>query len=55
VGQIVRSNEEMEGEARRRPREVDPRHDTTIWHRLSNRPERFLNMPFPAMAMNAYY
>jgi hypothetical protein len=55
VGQMVRSNEEVEGEARRRPREVDPRYDTTIWHRHSSRPEKFLHMPFPAMAMNAYY
>jgi hypothetical protein len=24
-------------------------------HGMSSRPERFLHMPFPAMAMNAYY
>jgi hypothetical protein len=55
MGQMIRSNEEVEGESRRRPREVDPRYDTTKWHRLTNRPEKFLDMPFPAMSMNPFY
>jgi hypothetical protein len=55
MGQMVRSNEEIEGEGRRRPREVEEIHDTTRWLRLSSRPERFFDMPLPRLGMNAYF
>jgi hypothetical protein len=55
MGQMVPSNEEIEGEGERRPREVEEIHGTTRWHRLSSRPERFLDMPLPRMGMNAYF
>jgi hypothetical protein len=55
MGQMVRSNEEMEGESRRRPKEVDLKFDTRLWHRLSNTPERFLETQTPRLAMNAFF
>jgi hypothetical protein len=54
MGQMIRSGEE-EGEGRRRPREVEDIHDTTRWHRLSNRPERFFETQLPRLGMNAIF
>jgi hypothetical protein len=34
---------------------VEEIHDTTRWHRLSSRPERFFDMPLPRLGMNAYF
>jgi hypothetical protein len=55
MGQMVRSNEEMEGENRRRPREVDSKFDTRLRHRISNTPERFLETQMPRLATNAIF
>jgi hypothetical protein len=52
---MVRSNEEMEGENRRRPKEVDPKFDTRLWHRLSNTPEKFVDTQMLRLAMNAIF